>query len=72
MLKMIRASALLLALTGAAYAGEIFTPPAPQPAKTNAVQESSAADASTTDASTSETTDTLTQIVLTAFESLLL
>lgn len=33
MLKAIRVSAMLLALVGPTYAGEVLTPPAPQPIK---------------------------------------
>jgi hypothetical protein len=36
MLKAIRVSAMLLVLVGSAYAGEVLTPPAPQPPPTNA------------------------------------
>ncbi len=41
MLKAIRVSAMLLALAGSAYAGEMLTPPAPQP-QANTVQEPTA------------------------------
>lgn len=36
MLKAIRVSVMLLALVGSAHAGEVLTPPAPQPPPTNA------------------------------------
>ena len=49
MLKAVRVSAMLLVLVGSARAGEVLTPPAPQP-QTNTVQE--------------PTTDSLTQTVL--------
>lgn len=38
MLKAIRVSAMLLALVGPTYAGEVLTPPAPQPIKTSTGQ----------------------------------
>jgi len=38
MLKTIRVSAMLLVLASSAYAGEMLTPPAPQPTQTNTVQ----------------------------------
>jgi hypothetical protein len=49
MLKAVRVSAMLLVLVGSARAGEVLTPPAPQP-QANTVQE--------------PTTDSLTQTVL--------
>ncbi len=42
MLKAIRVSAMLLALVGAARAGEVLTPPAPQPSPASAAQEPAA------------------------------
>ena len=42
MLKAIRVSTMLLVLAGSAYAGEVLTPPAPQP-QANTVQEPTAA-----------------------------
>lgn len=41
MLKAIRVSVMLLALVGTAYAGEVLTPPAPQPPPTNAAATTS-------------------------------
>jgi hypothetical protein len=66
MLKMIRVSAMLLVFAGSAYAGEIFTPPAPEFPKTNAVAEPPAANEVT-----AEMTATMTQIVLTVLVNLL-
>ena len=66
MLKTLRVSAMLLALTGAARAGEIIVPPAPQPVKTNMVQELPVnyenSDTYVVDAA--EQTDILTQIAI--------
>lgn len=39
MMKAIRVSAMVLALVGSAHAGEVLTPPAPQPPPSQAVQE---------------------------------
>ena len=68
MLKAIRVSALLLALTGSAYAGEMLTPPAPQqpPTQASAAQEPTATDEDTTGAA-----ETLTQIALEMVSSVL-
>ena len=66
MLKAIRVSVLLLTLTGAAHAGEIIIPPAPQPMKTSSVQEGPANDEDTT-----EETVYLTQFALAVLVSLL-
>ena len=66
MLKRIRVSAMLLALVGSAYAGEILTPPAPQQPKTSTVQEPPV-----TDEDTAETIATAMQIVLTVLVNLL-
>ncbi len=66
MLKAIRLFLLLLMLTGAARAGEVIIPPAPQPAKSTSVQEEPANDEDTV-----EETATLTQIALTVLVSLL-
>ena len=41
MLKAIRVSVLLLSLTGAARAGEVIVPPAPEPVKPSTAQEPS-------------------------------
>jgi predicted small lipoprotein YifL len=66
MLKTLRVSAMLLALAGAARAGEIIVPPAPQPVKTNTVQESPVnyEDDATYIVDTAEETDILMQIAI--------
>ena len=74
--KVIRVFVMLLALTGAARAGEILSPPAPGPVKTNAVQEppTTIEDGSQeplTIEDTSEMTDVLTEIALTMLVSFL-
>lgn len=65
MLKTIRVSAMLLALAGSVYAGEVLTPPAPQPQGAT-VQEPTMNDEDTIGAM-----DTLTQIILTVLASVL-
>jgi hypothetical protein len=59
MLKALRTSAMLLALVGAARAGEVLTPPAAPPPSQNIVQQS-ATDGCTAD----DAPETLTQIAL--------
>ena len=73
MLKAIRVSVLLLTLTGAAHAGEIIIPPAPQSVRTSNVQEDpeNNEDTSPANEETSEETVSLTQIALTVLVSLL-
>ena len=66
MLKAIRVSVLLLTLAGAARAGEIVIPPAPQPVNTSEVQEMPA-----NNEDTAEETVTLTEIALAVLVSLL-
>jgi hypothetical protein len=66
MLKTIRVSAMLLALVGSAYAGEILTPPAPELPKTSTVQVSPA-----TDEDTAETMAAIMQNVLAVLVNLL-
>ena len=39
MMKAIRVATMLLALVGSTYAGEVLTPPAPQPTQANTAQE---------------------------------
>lgn len=64
MLKIVRVSALLLVLVGSVRAGEVLTPPAPQP-QANTVQEPATdGDISTMSA------DSLTQIALDLFAAL--
>jgi hypothetical protein len=64
MLKAIRVSAMLLALVGSAYAGEVLTPPAPQPPPTSAVQEPTDGATLNGDISTPDVSESLTQITL--------
>jgi len=58
MLKALRTSAMLLALVGAARAGEVLTPPAAPPQGQNVVQQS------TTSSYTFDASETLTQTAL--------
>jgi hypothetical protein len=69
MLKTLKVSVILLALAGAARAGETLVPPAPQPVKTSTVQESPVnyETSNTYVVNTAEQTGILTQI---AFELL--
>lgn len=77
MSKVIRIFAMLLVLTGAARAGEILSPPAPGPVKTNAVQETpvtiedSSQESPANNEDTSEVTDALTQLMLSVLVSFL-
>jgi len=73
MLKTLRVSAILLALAGAARAGEIIVPPAPQPLKPSTVQELPVnyEDNTTYVIDTAEETDILTQIAIDLFVSAL-
>jgi hypothetical protein len=64
MLKVIRVSAMLLVLVGSARAGEVLTPPAPQP-QANTVQEPTTAGDIQNGAA-----DSLTQLALDVFASL--
>lgn len=66
MLKTIRVSAMVLALVGSAYAGEILMPPAPEIPKTLTVQVPPA-----TDEDTAETMATTMQNVLAVLVNLL-
>ena len=66
MLKAIRVCVLLLTFIGAARAGEIIIPPAPQPVRTNEVQEVPA-----NNEDSSEEAVALTQIALSVLVSLL-
>jgi len=59
MLKAIRVSAMLLALVGPTYAGEMLTPPAPQPMTTSTAQEPTGGEMHTPGVS-----ESLTQIAL--------
>jgi hypothetical protein len=59
MLKALRTSAMLLVLVGSARAGDILTPPAPQPPQTIVTQEPTA-----DDSVVSDTPDMLTGIAL--------
>ena len=73
MLKTLRVSAMLLALAGAARAGEVAVPPAPQPVKTSTVQELPVNydDSNTYVIDTAEETGILTQIAIDLFVSAL-
>ncbi len=59
MLKALRTSAMLLALVGSAHAGDVLTPPAPQPPPIIVTQEPT-----TDDSVVSDTPDTLNGIAL--------
>ena len=72
MLKAIRVSVLLLTLTGAARAGEVVVPPAPQPVKTSTVLEPSVIyDDSTSVDDNSEETGIFVQIAIELLVSVL-
>jgi hypothetical protein len=60
MLKALRTSAMILALVGSAHAGDVLTPPTPQPPPQSIVTEEPTAD----DSVISDTPDTLTGIAL--------
>lgn len=66
MLKTLRVSAMLLALAGAARAGEVIIPPAPQPVKASTVQEPPVnyEDGNTYVIDTVEQTGTLTKLAV--------
>jgi len=64
MLKAIRVSAMLLALAGSTYAGEMLTPPAPQPTKTSTAQEPTDDVTLNGDVQTPGVSESLTQIAL--------
>jgi hypothetical protein len=66
MLKAMRVSAMLLALVGTTYAGEVLTPPAPQPPQANATKEPTSG-GTATDETPAGTADVLTQIALDVF-----
>jgi len=73
MLKTLRVSVIILALAGAARAGETLVPPAPQPVKTSTVQEPPVnyEDSTTYVIDTAEETGILTQIAIDLFVSAL-
>jgi hypothetical protein len=60
MLKALRTSAMILALVGSARAGDVLTPPAPQPPPQSIATQEPTAD----DSVVSETPDTLNGIAL--------
>jgi hypothetical protein len=64
MLKAIRVSAMLLALAGSTYAGEMLTPPAPQPPPASTAQEP-VAQTTIQESVTQPTTEDATQVGVT-------
>lgn len=64
MLKAIRVSVMLLVLAGSASAGEVLTPPAPQPATTITAQEPTDGVTFNGELSTPGVTESLTQTAL--------
>jgi hypothetical protein len=66
MRKTLTTAALLMALSCPAFAGEMHTPPAPQPTPQSAVQEPT-----TTDEDTTGATEILTQLALDLVSSVL-
>lgn len=64
MLKAIRVSVMLLVLASSAYAGEVLTPPAPQPPPTSTAQEPANGVTFNGEISTPDVTESLTQTAL--------
>jgi len=72
MRKTLTTAALVFAFSCPTFAGEMHTPPAPQPTPTSVVQETATApEPTTTDEDATGAADTLTQIVLTVLASIL-